>query len=319
MNARIVSITLFLVACTCLAFTLAPTETASPAPAPSAMPVWQIDLRTAVREAGLLKRPVLVWFSASGWNDASDRLEKRLRDPAFVIAAAERAVLVNIDFPDASSADAAGQRSTAMAVRFGVSELPALVMLDSTGRPVARLSEGKNADDVLASLDQAIATRSKYDTCIAAAGDVSTLDELNQLDAALELVKPYATEWYSDQLARVTTCPLEGAQAIRTKWTPAMAEGSIDRIIQSEVYPLADAGQFDTAIGRVDALLNGTNMSPSQRQLITALKGQLYYSKNDRAAALALLDSALAIDPAGPNADRVRAARAQFDMAETQN
>ncbi len=319
MNARIISVTLFLVACTCLAFSLAPSKPTSAPPVPRAMALWLTDMRAAMREAGAQKRPVLAWFSASGWNDASDQLEKTLRDPAFAIAASERVVLVNINFPAVSDDSSSGQRATAMAVRFGVTELPALVMLDTTGRPVARLNGGNDLAAILASLDEALATKSRYDTFLAAADDLSTIHELQQLDAALELVKPYAVEWYSDQLARITGCPLAEAQAIRQKWMPELTEGLIDRMVQNEIYPLADAGQFDTAIGRVDAILDGRNMSPSHRQVLMALKGQLYYSKRDHTTAISLLDSALALDPKGPNADRVRAARAQLDTPEAAN
>ncbi len=293
-------------------------EAGKPAPAVSTTITsgagWMTNIGTASTQAKNQNRDMLVWFSGHGWNDASDAIRATLSDPKFMVRMSEQFVLVNMNFNnDGGKSFNSDPAATVWADRLNVDALPALVLLDSNGRPYTSI------DVKSPQLESAIATstgvRASRDEAFARASSLIGAGKAAALDAGLSTVRAFAKDWYEPELRALvdTNAP------VANNWAPLLAETIINRAIQSEIYPLVDAAHYQKALDRIDILIAETRMSIAQRQLLIAFKAQLYCSLNDYPKARVLFDEALALDPNGPETERIRSAQAKIDEATAVN
>ncbi|HEY0007237.1 MAG TPA: hypothetical protein VGB55_00810, partial [Tepidisphaeraceae bacterium] len=206
--------------------------------APSA--TWSHQIDDALRAGMRQQKDTLIWFSGSGWNEASDAVEKPITDPAFASSVSPLYVLVRADFPAAKEGDAEVDPAYALwAERLGVTQLPAIVALDTTGRPYGTVA--LPAGDVAAciklvqSLQQHKASR---DAAFSAANRLAGADRAKELDRGLSHVGPFAAAWYSHVVREVVQLDAQNALGLKAKFTPRMSEVAIDKVVQNELYPM---------------------------------------------------------------------------------
>ena len=108
--------------------------------------VWQTDEAAALAEARAKTKPVLIDFGAA-WCTACKELEHETFPDAAVRAAAARFVAVHVDGTDDEAAT-----YKALAMKYKVTGLPVLVLLDSSGKEVARYNEFVKAEPFAAAL-----------------------------------------------------------------------------------------------------------------------------------------------------------------------
>lgn len=110
---------------------------------PSSSPAsegWQTDYSAALAEAGKEQKLVLLDFTGSDWCGWCMKLSKDIfSQPEFKEFAAKNLILVEVDFPARKPlADEVKARNSALAAKFGVEGFPTLVLVDASGKEVAR-------------------------------------------------------------------------------------------------------------------------------------------------------------------------------------
>ena len=92
---------------------------------------WQTDYNAALAQAGKDNKLVLLDFTGSDWCGWCIKLRKEF--------AAGKLILVELDFPSRKALpDELKAQNTALATKFGVEGFPTLVLVDATGKEVAR-------------------------------------------------------------------------------------------------------------------------------------------------------------------------------------
>lgn len=104
---------------------------------------WPSDLEKAKAQAKEEGRPLIIDFGAT-WCEACKELEKHTFADAAVMAKAGRFVVVRVD---ASTDD--DPKVVEVKKAYGVSGLPAVILIDSTGKEVDRFSKFIKADEFL--------------------------------------------------------------------------------------------------------------------------------------------------------------------------
>jgi protein disulfide-isomerase len=101
---------------------------------------WLTNFDMALAAAKEQNRHVLVEFHGSDWCPPCIKLQKEvLATDAFKTFAADRLVLVDIDFPRRTPlADAQRAHNSALAERYGIEGLPTVILLSPKGEIVAR-------------------------------------------------------------------------------------------------------------------------------------------------------------------------------------
>ena len=128
----------------------------------------------------------------------------------------------------------------------------------------------------------------------------------------MKAVGPLADTEYSALEQRVTELDPQNSAGLRAKYAAAVTRHKLDRVVRDEVYPLVDRGEFRVAIARLDRLIADAEPSRSQRQLLVALKGQMYLGLRDQQTSAKLLDEAIALDPKSESGRRVQATKLQL-------
>jgi hypothetical protein len=279
----------------------------------SGIPAWLSDPDAAAAVAVASGKDLLVEFDAPGSTGGSAKTGSEVFDTeAFRRSAGEAFVMVRLG----SSADAPADSAARVAVwgeRLGVTRFPAVVLLDSRGRPYADTvwdeKESKASVQILRQLRQ---VKTERDAELAAAKRATALDRARHLDAALHLVGRFAAcPAYVEVMREIVSLDKSNAAGLKGKYAGVMAGIDVDVAIQSEVYPMIDKGDLAGAIARIDQLMVDANPPAGQRQLLLAFKGQLYFSLHDTRGASKAFDEAMRIDPNSETAAKVLAARQQ--------
>lgn len=260
------------------------------------------------------QKDVLIEFSAPGEDAGSvGALESNILDRAsFVTDVGQSFILVRM----ASSGDMSPARITQVttfAERLGVARFPTFVLMDSDAKPYAK-SEliASSSIDYQKEFSRLRGLHAQRDESLALAHAAKGIERARHLDHALTAVGPFAESEYADLRQEVIELDPENAAGLKAKYEPAILARQIDSTIQNEVYPLVDRGDYTAAVARIDRLMNEIKPTMAQAQLMTAFKGQLFYSLGDKGKAAELMDKAIAIDPASESASRARAAKLQM-------
>jgi thioredoxin-related protein len=101
---------------------------------------WGTDYKAALAQAAEQKRPILVDFTGSDWCGWCIKLDKEtFSQPAFKEYADTNLVLLEADFPNSKNlSDELKKQNEELQKKFGVEGFPTLVLLDSSGKEIAR-------------------------------------------------------------------------------------------------------------------------------------------------------------------------------------
>jgi len=101
---------------------------------------WLTDFEKAKTEAATKKLPILADFSGSDWCGWCIKLDKEVFAKAeFLEYAKDNLVLLSLDFPARKPQDAAlVKQNKALAAKYGIKGYPTVILLDATGKEIAR-------------------------------------------------------------------------------------------------------------------------------------------------------------------------------------
>jgi thiol-disulfide isomerase/thioredoxin len=139
----------------------APDTRPSPGPPPAALPPritpvppaeaqkeyrggpvsWTTDLNGALDQAKAENRHILLFFTGSDWCVWCKRLnDEILSTPEFAQFAQDKLALVELDFPHhKAQPNSVRVQNRTLATRYNITGFPTVIVLDSTGKAVARL------------------------------------------------------------------------------------------------------------------------------------------------------------------------------------
>ena len=101
---------------------------------------WLTDFEKAKKEATEKKRPILADFSGSDWCGWCTKLNKQVFSrPAFKEFARDNLILFSADFPSKKEQSAAlKQQNKALSTTYAIRGFPTVLLLDATGKELAR-------------------------------------------------------------------------------------------------------------------------------------------------------------------------------------
>ena len=275
-------------------------------------PGWAAEIGRALDSAQAQQKDVLFRFVASTDAAAHAPDAAVLDSEEFRRTVGASFVLVRLA-PSREASPAQLTEITSWAQRLGVARFPTFVLLDAEGKPYAKSEIG--AGDVASyqkEFRRLKEVHTQRDDLVARAGRASGAERAKLLDQALAAVAPFADSEYVDIERQIVKLDPQNAAGLKSKYESAVVSRELDAVIQNEIYPLADRGKYKAAIERLDRLIAQTKSPRPQLQLLTAFKGQLYYSLGDKRQAARFLDDAIAIDPQSESAARARAAKLQL-------
>jgi tetratricopeptide (TPR) repeat protein len=278
----------------------------------ASVPGWGSEIARTLDSAQAQHKDVLLRFDASTDAAAHATEAAVLQGEEFRRTVGSTFLLVQLA-PSREASPAQLTAITSWAQRLGVARFPTFVLLDSEGRPYAKAEMG--ATDLASYQSEFRRLREVHtqrDDLMARAGRATGADRAKLLDLALAAVAPFADSEYVDIERQILNLDSQNAAGLKSKYESAVVSRELDAVIQNEIYPLADRGKYKAAIERLDRLIAQTKAPRSQLQLLTAFKGQLYYSLGDKRQAARFLDDAIAIDPQSESAARARAAKLQL-------
>ena len=102
---------------------------------------WTDDFAAARQESQKSGRPILLLFTGSDWCPACKMLKKKvLETEKFKKLAAEKLILVYVDFPQHTKSSAEQrERNMALAKKYGIEAFPTTVILSPSGEERGRL------------------------------------------------------------------------------------------------------------------------------------------------------------------------------------
>ena len=101
---------------------------------------WLTNYDAALAEAKKANKPLLIDFTGSDWCPPCKMMEKQVfAAPVFQEYAAKDLILLKADFPKLKALDAEQQKANdALAQKFQIEGFPTLVVLDGSGKELAR-------------------------------------------------------------------------------------------------------------------------------------------------------------------------------------
>jgi tetratricopeptide (TPR) repeat protein len=275
---------------------------------------WLTDVRRAIGVAHAQGKDVLIEFSApAGSTSAAHALDASLLDTdAFLRAVGGTFVLVRLAPSEETSAGNLTEVTT-WAQRLSIARFPTFVLLDTEAKAYAR-SElvAKDAASYQKEFERLREIKTQRDKALALAAAAKGIEKAKLLDKALATVASFADSDYLDFEHQIVTLDPENAAGLKAKYESTVVTRQLDAVIQNEIYPLADRGKYRDAIARLEKLIVQLHPPRPQLQLLTAFKGQLYFSLGDKKQAVRFLDEAIALDPQSESAARARAAKLQL-------
>lgn len=273
---------------------------------------WLTDMQSAAGAAADGK-DILVEFASA--QDGVAPLETLLHDPGFG-PIRQRYVLARLDVTTSQSDPQTVEKTAEWIDRLSLTDLPCLVLFDSAFRPVGVIKSGDapSIGDLQARLHALDEAKLHRDASLAAAAKASGLERAKDLNNALNEVGPIAQLGYPEVMQQIVQLDSDGAAGLKARYASRVSDQVVDDRIQHVVYPLVDAGDFRGALEQASQLEHGVATTVPQRQLLQAFQAQLYVSLGQKQKAMAMMDGAIALDPASDAAARVRDAKAKLEQ-----
>ncbi|HEY5227434.1 MAG TPA: thioredoxin family protein [Opitutaceae bacterium] len=133
-------------------------EGVTPPPEYHGPPMWEPDVGSALHEAQVTGRHVLVVFVGSDWCEPGQKMEEEVfANQDFAVYTHAKYVIVKLDFPkNLPQPDSVRDANADMRRRFGVKGFPSVVIMDENSRVLTRVEgyQGGGSDAFIRMLKQ---------------------------------------------------------------------------------------------------------------------------------------------------------------------
>jgi protein disulfide-isomerase len=122
---------------------------------------WMTDFEKAKATAAEKKVPIVANFSGSDWCGWCIKLDKEVFSKAeFLAYAKDNVVLLGLDFPSRKPQDAdIAKQNKALAKKYGIRGYPTILLLDATGKELARTGYRKGGPEAYVKHLKALLTK----------------------------------------------------------------------------------------------------------------------------------------------------------------
>ena len=183
---------------------------------------WTTDVTAALASARADGKDVLLLYTGSDWCPPCIKLEKDILSKAeFTTAAAEKFVLVMLDFPQKKELPPEQvEQNQKWSDRYGIDAFPTIVLIDQNEKPYAITGfrdEGPEA--YVAHLNELVEARVKRDEAFAKAKDAEGMERALLLDEGLSAMDTNIVQvYYADTLDEIDVLDPVDEAGLRTKY-----------------------------------------------------------------------------------------------------
>lgn len=291
-----------------------------PAPAPAKKAdLWLQDFAAAKAKAKAENKHLLLDFTGSDWCSWCIKLDEEVfAKAAFQGEAPKHFVLVKLDYPNDKSlvTEAVRAQNEELQGRYQIEGYPTILLTDCDGVVYAQTGyrEG-GADDYNTHLAELKAVGAAFGKAMGKAKDQQGAERAKSLAEALDaLEEAVVSQHHIALLEEISTLDADGKAGLKAKYADqlkAAKEAAAERaamaavakearVVQEAIDSLMEAKKHDEALAKLDTFIQKP-ANPTQHQIALFFKGMVTMeARNDPAAAVELLKSALALNAESP-------------------
>ena len=262
---------------------------------------WLDDFEAAKSCAAKEGKDLLLDFTGSDWCPWCIKLKKEVfSTDAFKKEAPKYFVLVELDFPQQKKLpEKLKQQNEKLSKDFQVDSFPSVCLTDAKGRIYAKTGyRDGGAERYLEHLADLRARKAARDELFAKAEKANGIEKAKLLDQALEaLAKDDACIGYDDIAAQIISLDNGNQAGLKLKHETRA------RLV--EVAKIAEGGELDAALAKLQALLKEPGLTGAARQESCFLKAMILIDKKDKSGALEALQAARDADPQSERARQI--------------
>lgn len=252
---------------------------------------WLTDFEAGKKEAAESGKTLLVDFTGSDWCHWCIQLDKEVFSQEAFEAAADKYVLVELDFPQDESKITPEQRgkNEVLAEEVGIEGFPSVILFDAKGRAFARTGYMEGGPEAyLKHLDEISAP---YNALKTAEGDAARKEALA---AFLKTISGEEIEAkYGEEFAEFKKLDPNDETGLLAELATAKAMANFEDGVEESL----SAGDFDAVIASVDKFLADHNPQGEKRQHVLMGKVMVYVEQGDTEKAYAQIDEMTAFAP----------------------
>jgi len=243
--------------------------------------VWVGNLNDAKKAAAAQKKDMLIYFSGSGWDSGTKKIESEVFDnEEFKKEAPKSYVLLNFDFPRDFRKDPASAPKVKIGESYGIGRLPTVILADQDGRPYSITGYKKGgAESYLKYLASLKENGAKIQKALADAAGQNGEEKAKSLISAVELTPRSAWEThYAKELEEIKKADPEG----KTGFIASIEKEKAVKEERAQYQKLFAAKNYDEVIKNATASLGALKGEDAQRVImykIQALAGQKKYAE----------------------------------------
>ena len=250
---------------------------------------WLTDFGEGKKAAAESGKPMLVDFTGSDWCSWCVKLKNEVFSQKDFEAAADKYILVELDFPQAEDLVTPEQmiKNEEVRQKFNVEGFPTVLLLDKTGRAFART--GYQAGGPKAYLTHLEEISKPYTTLETAQGDArkEALATFLETLSGEEIEEDFSAEL--EELKKIDPEDETGFQA-------AMTSAKILADFEEGVEEKMAAGDFEAVLKQVDDYLAKYDPQGGDRQHILMGRVMVYVEQGEKEKAFAEIDEMAALD-----------------------
>lgn len=251
---------------------------------------WSSDFSNSKKAAAEKDKLMLVNFTGSDWCHWCVTLKKEVFDEKAFEAAADKYVLVELDFPQDEKIITPEQRKAneEVAQKYGVQGFPTVLLMTSKGVPVART--GYQEGGAEAYLTHLETITEPWEKLKSAEGE----DRRDALVAFLRNVSgPDIEAYYPDEFAELKKLDPQDESGFIAEMELGNAMVEFEGMVEEGL----SSGDFDTVLTSVDKFIETHNPEGEQLQHILMARVMVYVEQGEKEKAFTQIDEMAALAP----------------------